>query len=212
MPVIAVCNPKGGTGKTTVSLNLAVMLQQRDYQIALMDLDPQASISQCVKQRPRALPALVCQKYSTEQAAQVLFERDGDRVYVLDCPAAFSESDLTHLMAYLDVLIIPSNTSRLDFNALVPFLFEINRVSEVSGKSPAMALIANRVRSRVRLYQDILGWFHKLSLPTVMELRDTVNYSLSAYHGLGVTELPPAKAQSDIAQWQGLYTWLKPYL
>jgi chromosome partitioning protein len=42
---IAVANPKGGTGKSTVSANLAAVAAQRGFRPLLIDLDPQGSSS-----------------------------------------------------------------------------------------------------------------------------------------------------------------------
>jgi len=45
MSIVSVINYKGGVGKTTVTANLAAELAWRNYDILLIDLDPQASLT-----------------------------------------------------------------------------------------------------------------------------------------------------------------------
>jgi len=45
MKIITITNQKGGTGKTTISMNLGVALAMRGKKILLIDFDPQANLT-----------------------------------------------------------------------------------------------------------------------------------------------------------------------
>src|SRR5215212_10404994 len=56
MQTIGVLSQKGGAGKTTLSVHLAVAAQQEGYRVAIIDLDPQATARKWGDKRQEAEP------------------------------------------------------------------------------------------------------------------------------------------------------------
>lgn len=58
--IIAVCNQKGGTGKSTTTVNLATSLARQGKKVMICDLDPQSNTTMCMGfQNPDELPITI---------------------------------------------------------------------------------------------------------------------------------------------------------
>lgn len=72
MPIIAVTNQKGGTAKTTTSLNVATTLAARGYSTIAVDNDPQGNLTTAL--RPPDAPPLYAESGPTEGHTLALYE------------------------------------------------------------------------------------------------------------------------------------------
>ena len=111
---IAVVNQKGGTGKTTLALNLAAGLQRRASTLVL-DADPQASISQWAAMGGESGQLPVVQAVAQDDVrARIEQGARGHRYVVIDCPPTLRTTMVGDVMNNVDVLLVPIQPSPVD--------------------------------------------------------------------------------------------------
>ncbi len=213
MKVIAVSNPKGGCGKTTICTNLACFLAKWGYSVVLLDADSQSSALDWASVRSGALPRISVIATSPDQLPARLQNAQKTAVprtvVLLDLPAAFPIDLELEIYPYLDAVLIPAIASPIDVRGMVRHVFDLYKHLFDGGKGPVTGVIVNRAKVRTRLYKTVLGGFlQRITFPLIGELRDTQNYPTAAHEGKGVAELPLRQVIKDLLQWKPIIEWL----
>ena len=212
MQRIVVLNPKGGSGKTTIAINLAACYAANGERPALMDLDHQASSMRWLRRRPGEAGSIygiaaferstaVTRSWQTRIPAEC-------RVVVMDTPAAVEPHELRDLTRGADAILVPVMPSEIDIHATAKCIADLLLVAKVRRSERRIGIIANRVRNNTRMSQSLMRFLGSLDIPLIATLRDTQNYVRSAESGLGVYEMAPWQAQQDFAPWRQVLAWL----
>ena len=117
MQTIAFISQKGGAGKTTLALHLAVGWQEDGRNVAVIDLDPQASAANWGDRRAANLPVVRSAHASRLEQELEGVRGAGGEIVVLDT-APHSDAVILGVAKAADLVIIPCRPSILDLEAL----------------------------------------------------------------------------------------------
>jgi chromosome partitioning protein len=213
MQRVLVLNPKGGSGKTTIAINLASYFAGQGDRPVLCDNDPQASSTRWLKKRTSQQPfihgiAAFERSARVTRAWQMRIPADAGHV-VVDTPAAVPPQDLPELTRNADAIIVPVLPSDIDIHACSKCIADLLLIAKVWRGENRIGVIANRVRRNTVTYQSLMRFLATLRIPVVATLRDSQNYVRAAEQGMGLHEMKHWAAAEDLKDWEPLLAWLK---
>jgi chromosome partitioning protein len=199
MKTIALVTEKGGTGKSTVAVHLAVCALRQGKSVAVIDLDPQASARHWVERRISNDIAVVS---ATSQELPRLLEGARKQHADLVVIDTAGRSDVTtgHVIEAADLLLIPCRPSIYDLEASQR---TAEQIKKAGGKKAVFVL--NAVQSRGVRAQEAREALQGMFPVAPVELHQLVAYSDALNDGRSVEEMEPyGKAALEI---RALYDW-----
>lgn len=193
--VIVVAQQKGGSGKTTLAVNLAVAFARAGKSVALMDTDPQGSAGRWFMARLEAQgePGL---EFSTASAWGVTYEcrklAEAHDIVIIDTPPK-ADSDLRPALRAADLVLVPVATSHLDLWAVEVVLYLAEREDK-----PAM-IVMTRNRAGTRLAADVAAKAAEMSADlAVAALANRVVYAETLGQGRAALEAAKGPAHAEV--------------
>jgi chromosome partitioning protein len=209
---IVVLNPKGGSGKTTIAVNLTGYFAAAGRRPVLMDYDPQGSATRWVRKRSQEeAPIHLITAYERDPRVTRSFQLripDGCERVVLDTPAAVPPQQLPELVNGADKILVPVLPSDIDIHACSRCIAALLLVAKVRRSENRIGIIANRVRRNTLVYEALVRFLRTLDIPIVATFRDSQNYIRAAELGLGIHEMKTTQVEEDLPQWEPLLQWL----
>ncbi|WP_299647363.1 ParA family partition ATPase [uncultured Jannaschia sp.] len=190
--VITFAQQKGGSGKTTLTANVAAELAARGRSVALLDSDPQGSLGRWFMTRyDREDGVRGDLTFSTSSAWGIGYEagkyRDSHDFVLIDTPPKI-DGDLRPALKASDMIVVPVTASQVDLWATEGVL----ELAAREGKLPFVVM--NRARAGTNLTASIRAALSKLEADAAESvIANRVAYAEAMGAGQGVCEYPGAK-------------------
>lgn len=193
--VIAVVQQKGGSGKTTIAVNLAVTFAGRGLSVALLDTDPQGSLGRWFMARRERLGAAGVE-FSTSSAWGVSYECEKLRktadIILIDTPPKV-DADLRPALREADLVLVPVASSHVDLWATEGVLDLARR------ERKRVTVVLNRARAGTRLGEEVAAAALAMEAGLAeAQLSNRVAFAETLGQGLGVDETGKSAARAEI--------------
>lgn len=201
MKVIAVVSQKGGAGKTTLALHIAVAAERAGLSAAILDMDPQGTAERWSEWRKEEPPAVVAAKATTlnrriEQARAA----DGNLV-VIDTPP-LAQTEAREAARIADLILIPCRPSAFDLDAIRITADLANDI-----RKPAFVIVNAGPPHGTAVYRDVAETVERFGLKVApTRLAERAAFRHAVREGKSVQELEPdSKAAEEVAI---LWAWI----
>jgi chromosome partitioning protein len=157
--IIAVCNQKGGSGKTTLSMQLAGSLARRGGRVLVVDADPQGTATRWAASADddKPFPASVVglSAASTKVHREVKKFVEDYRYIIIDCPPAADSPVPQSALLVADLALVPVIPSPLDMWAAVGIREVIGNVSDINEELRSR-LVINQLQPNTTLAKEAM--------------------------------------------------------
>ena len=159
MKTIALIAQKGGTGKTTLALCLAVAAEQDGLNTLIVDLDPQATACNWGDRRQSESPLVIDAQPARMPQALDRARSGGINLVVIDTPARSEQAALA-AAELADLIIIPCRPQRFDLETIG----NTRKLIAMAGTKPVLVVL-NAIPTRGDRQQQARQAIEAMELP-----------------------------------------------
>lgn len=188
MYTVLIMSRKGGSGKSTTAMNMAAKFSQENYQVALMDFDPQQTLTKWHSRRETKLAddnqiLLIDSNESSFKRDYSELEKNKCDVLIVDTPPRLLDFH-KELLEKADFVLVPIKTTMEDLETISEV------VDMIEQKEKSYGFVINETKNKTLLYlgiKDVLVEYGAV-LGTVT---GTVTIPEASIEGLALCEYKP---------------------
>jgi chromosome partitioning protein len=201
MRTVAVISQKGGAGKTTLALHIAVAAELAGYSTVLIDMDPQGTAEAWSEWRKEAPPTVVPAKTATLGRTLERAAGHGAEFTVIDTPP-LAEAEARAAAKAADLVLVPCRPNAFDLHS-VRTTTDLTRFAA----KPAFVIFNAGPVAAARLYAETTELVNEIGMkvaPIRISERATFRHSTGSGHAAQETE-PQGKAAAEV---DALWRWI----
>lgn len=205
MQTVVIVSQKGGTGKTTIAIHLAVSAERAGKPAVVIDLDPQASAAAWRDLREAEGPAVESVQPARLAATLKAAAEAGAEFAVIDTPAR-SENAALEAVRAADLALIPCRPGFFD-TAAMSFTANLLKLAGKPGYV-VFSQVPTRAESLLAEVAEALQGYGLTAAPATIHLRAAYSHAIPGGQSAEEYE-PKGKAAGEAA---ALYAWLQSVL
>jgi chromosome partitioning protein len=201
MPIIAVVNQKGGTGKTTVATNLAALFASQGTEVLLVDADPQVSALDWQHDRPAHLPAVTVIGLPAPNLHREIPRLQTKYAVILIDGGGRITATARATVAVADFLLVPTLASTPDARSTQRFFQEV--VEEVAAMKGHIsgAILLSMLKTGTTFNTSGQAAMKDLGYPVLdTALYHRITYQEAIAQGMSVGEYEPRSKAAEEMQ------------
>jgi chromosome partitioning protein len=192
--IITMIQQKGGTGKTTISINLATLFFALNWRVGLIDADPQKSLATWfnVRSQYQNTDRFIVKETDVDSIEEAILNlKDKADLILIDMPPRILQK--TKLYSLSDVMVVPTQLSPVDIWASQATLDSI-------ADNDKILMVLNRVPAKAKVCTDLKNSLTENNFPLAKTaLGNRMAFVASMMHGLGVVECGSNLAAEEIS-------------
>jgi chromosome partitioning protein len=194
--LLLLSSAKGGSAKTTTVRNLAVAAAHAGLNVATIDLDGQATLTNWWQKRPDEAPAIQHFQVPIEQSDAALAEAVIPcklDIIIVDTPPGV-ENHPTAMRAIIrraDFVLMPTNQGGPDLDSVIEWSKFVRREGRPS------AFLLSRTKRTARSFGEAKLRLSKYGRLCPFDVRDLEDIQRTHYSGLGIIEVRGAQGGDD---------------
>jgi chromosome partitioning protein len=208
MRTIVLATQKGGTGKSSLAIGLAVAAMQRGHVVRMIETDRQGTLANWRRRRPNAEPVVEAITGAGDLERRLhVFDRSGVTLTVIDTAGGLNPIT-TAAIRCADLCLIPARPSLLDIEATAPTLSNICAFDRpfcfVLNQTP---LRSHRTDAAENLLDDAATALDLSGLVAQPHITMRNDHQDALGRGLSVTEHAPTDRSAE--EMRGLWQWVE---